>query len=116
MPIKYSSWKNKVAVGMKLGLCLGLVILLLSTTGCRRQTVLEQDYGNAWAYNEAVQIANPQAALAETPAVGLGPQAASNVLEAYNKTFTGAKSGGATQTTINLGGLTTAGGGSGGGN
>jgi hypothetical protein len=89
------------------------LVLLLGVTGCRRTTPLEQDYGNSWAYNEAVQIANHQAALDQTPATGLSPQASTNLMGAYNKTFSGSKAGGGKSTTINLGGLTTAGSGGG---
>ena len=104
---------------MKTGTCICLGIFLLATVGCgrerflQRESVLERDYGNSWAYNQAVEIANPQAGLVETPAVGLNSKASTNVLDTYNKSFTGQKSGGGAQTTINLGGLTTAGGGGG---
>jgi hypothetical protein len=90
-----------------------LGFLLPVTAGCRRQSALQQDYGRSWAYNEAVQIANPQAALVETPATGLAPNASRNAMEAYNKGFSGQKAGGGISTTVNLGGLTTAGGGGG---
>lgn len=94
-----------------------ILILLLGMAGCRRTSALELDYGNSWAYNEAVQIANPQAAMDQTPATGLSPQASTNVIGAYNRTFSGSKGGGGKSTTINLGGLTTAGtGGGDGGN
>jgi hypothetical protein len=97
--------------------CLCFGISLLGLSGCRRETALDRDYGNAWAYNEAVQIADPRAALDPTPAVGLNPKAATTVMDAYNKSFSGSKSGGGQSTTINLGGLTTAPtGGGGGGN
>lgn len=89
------------------------LVLLLGVAGCRRTTALEQDYGNSWAYNEAVQVANPRAALDQTPATGISPQASANVIGAYNKTFSGEKGGGGKSTTINLGGLTTAGSGGG---
>jgi len=105
-----------MAADMKKWICMCLGIFLLTTSGCCRQTALESDYGNSWAYNEAVQIADPQAALEQTPPTGLSPQASTNVMGAYNKSFSGSKSGGGTSTTINLGGLTTAPGGGGGGN
>lgn len=92
-----------------------LCVVLLGTAGCCGESALERDYGNSWAYNEAVQIADPQAALVETPATGLSPKASTNVMDAYNKSFAGQKSGGGGSTTINLGGLTTAGGGGGSG-
>ena len=101
--------KNKIIVVLKLTTCICLAILLLGIAGCC--SALERDYGNAWAYNQAVQIADPKAALVQTPATGLGPQASVNVMGAYNKSFSGSQSGGGTSTTINLGGLTTAGGG-----
>lgn len=90
-----------------------LVILslgLLGIIGCCGPTALERDYGNSWAYNQAVQIANPEAAQVQTPATGLGPNAATGLMGAYNKGFSGKKEGG-TSTTINLGTLSTAGGG-----
>jgi hypothetical protein len=101
--------KNKIIVVLKLTTCICLAILLLGIAGCC--SALERDYGNAWAYNQAVQIADPKAALVQTPAVGLNPQAAVNVMGAYNKSFSGSQSGGGSSTTINLGGLTTSGGG-----
>ncbi len=114
-PVENSPIKNKIVVGLKITPCICFGILLLGLAGCcPPRTALERDYGNAWAYNEAVQIADPKAALVQTPATGLGPQASTNVMGAYNKSFSGSKSGGGTSTTINLGGLTTAGGGGGG--
>lgn len=85
---------------------------LLGITGCCGPTALDRDYGNAWVYNQTVQIANPDAALEKTPATGLGPSAATGLMGAYNKGFSGKKDGGGS-TTINLGNLTTAGGGGG---
>lgn len=87
-----------------------VVVMLLAPVACCRKSVLEKDYGHSWAYNEAVQIANPGASLDQTPATGLSPGASVNVMGAYNASFSGAKSGGGASTTINLGGLTTAGG------
>jgi hypothetical protein len=115
MPLENSLKSKKPVTGMKkwLGPCLGMVLLTIA--GCAGESALERDYGNAWVFNQAVQLANPQAGLVATPAVGLSPKASSNVMDAYNKSFTGSKSGGGSQTTINLGGLTTAGGGSSGG-
>ena len=110
-PVENSPNKNKIE-GLKITPCICLGILLLGIAGCCPSgSVLERDYGNAWAYNEAVQIADPKAALVQTPATGLNPQASVNVMGAYNKSFSGSQSGGGSSTTINLGGLTTAGGG-----
>jgi hypothetical protein len=114
--VENSSSRNKKVADMKKWTCMCLGIFLLGTAGCCGESTLERDYGNAWAYNQAAQLANPQAGLSETPAVGLSPKTAVNVMEAYNKSFTGQKSGGGSQTTINLGGLTTAGSGSSGSN
>ncbi len=50
-----------------------LCLVLLGTAGCCGESALERDYGKSWAYNEAVQIADPQAALVQTPATGLSP-------------------------------------------
>jgi hypothetical protein len=96
--------------------CLLLFLILLGISGCCGETVLERDYGNSWAYNQEVQIADPAAAAVQTPATGLNPAAATTVMNTYNKSFGGKQSGGGGSTTINLGGLTTAGGGGGGGN
>lgn len=90
--------------------CFGCILLSLS--GCCGPSALERDYGKSWAYNQAVQIANPEAQLEPTPATGLSPKAAENILKAYDKSFAG-KAGGGT-TTINLSPLTTGGGGGGG--
>jgi hypothetical protein len=103
-----SSWLYKESSGIKNVIAIFLAIALLGSIGCCRETALERDFGNAWAYNAAAQIADPQAALVQTPATGLNPAASRNVLDAYNKSFSGSKAGGGSQTTINLGGLTTA--------
>lgn len=94
----------------RVGLAKGavLVLALAGITGCCGPSALERDYGNAWVYNQNVQIANPEAVLDQTPATGLGPQAATTVMGAYNKSFSGKKDGG-TSTTLNLGNLTTGG-------
>jgi hypothetical protein len=114
--MKNSDKKKRLVNSLSIGICIGLVMFLLGTAGCRRPapTTLEKDYGNAWAYNQAVQIADPKASLDQSPAVGLSPQASTNVMGAYNKSFSGQKSGAGTSTNINLGGLTTAGSGGGG--
>jgi hypothetical protein len=118
MLVENSSIKNKMVAALNKWAFMCLSIFLLGTAGCCGESALERDYGNAWAYNQAAEIANPQAGLVETPAVGLSPKVSTNVIDAYNKSFTGPKSGGGSQTTINLGGLTTSGSGgsSGGGN
>jgi hypothetical protein len=98
--------------------CVVLGIFLLGTFGCCGETALERDYGKSWAYNEDVQIANPQAEFTETPATGLAPNASTAVMNAYNKSFNRKKSGGGGTTMINLGGITSGagdGGGSSGG-
>lgn len=95
------------------GICSGCIILTVS--GCCGPSVLERDYGKSWAYNQAVQVANPEAGLEPTPATGLPPKAAANVLKAYDKSFSGKAAGGGGATTINLGPMTTSGGGDSGG-
>jgi hypothetical protein len=113
-PMENFPIKNKRVFGLKITTCICFGILLLGLAGCCiTRSALENDYGNAWAYNQDVQIADPKAALVQTPAVGLNPQASVNVMGAYNKSFSGSQSGGGSSTTINLGGLTTAGGGGG---
>jgi len=111
MPLENSAQRNMLVAGKKPWTCMCFCLFLLGIAGCTRETVLERDYGNAWAYNQAVEIANPQAGLNETPAVGLSPKASYNAMDAYNKSFSGQKSGATSQTTINLGGMTTSGGG-----
>ena len=54
---KNSFSRSSTAVIRK-SLILLMVILLATVAGCRK-SALEKDYGNAWAYNEAVQIVNP---------------------------------------------------------
>lgn len=101
--------------GISKAVWLLLFMIILITAGCCGATTLERDYGKSWAYNEEVQIANPQAALTETPVTGLNPNASANVMNSYNKGFAGKKGGGdGKSTTINLGGLTTGGSGGGG--
>lgn len=90
------------------GLCFGLITLTLH--GCCGPTALERDYGKSWAYNQAVQIADPKAGLDPTPAVGLPPQAAANNMTKYEKGFSGQAEKGQS-TTINLSPMTTGSGG-----
>jgi uncharacterized membrane protein YgcG len=114
MPLENSLRRNKMVAGLQQWTWMCLVIFLLATAGCATETVLERDYGNSWAYNQAVEFANPKAGLIETPAVGLSPKASTNVMEAYNKSFTGKKSDSGSSSMINSGGLTTGSGGGGG--
>lgn len=108
---------NQLIPGRAPGKSVSLIsfgLVLLTCAGCCGPTALERDYGSSWAYNQAVQIANPDAALVETPATGMSPTASTTIMNAYNKSFAGKKAGGGGgSTTINLGGLTTAGGGGG---
>jgi hypothetical protein len=114
MPLEHASKRNLPLVGLPPWTCMCLGIFLLGTAGCCGETALERDYGNSWAYNQAVQIANPQAGLVETPAVGLSPKASTNIMDTYNKSFSGKKSDSGSTTMINLGGITTGSGGGGG--
>ena len=72
----------------KLLLCLAGVCWL---GGCSwfGPSALEQDYGNSVRSNVAQSILNPRAGLNDTPAVGLGPTAAVNEMEHYDKSFKG---------------------------
>ena len=72
----------------KLLLCLAVVLCL---GGCSwyGPSALEQDYGNSVRSNVAQSILNPRAGLNDTPAAGLGPTAAVNEMELYNKSFKG---------------------------
>ena len=85
-------------------LCTFLGLILLGTAGCSGPTALERDYGKSWAYNEAVQIVNPQAALVQTPATGMDPTSAKTVMEGYAKSFERKKNEDKSGTFINLGG------------
>ena len=81
-----------------------LCLILLGAAGCSGPTALERDYGNSWAYNEAVQIANPDAALVQTPATGMDPTSAKTVMEGYAKSFERKKNEEKPATFINVGG------------
>ena len=81
-----------------------LCLILLGAAGCCGPTALERDYGKSWAYNEAVQIANPHAALVQTPATGMNPTSAKTVMEGYTKSFERKKTEGSGTTIINVGG------------
>jgi hypothetical protein len=113
MLLENSFRRKKMVAGTKKWTCLGLGIVLSGIAGCCGESALERDYGNSWAYNQAVQLVNPQAGFGETPAVGLSPRASTNVMDAYNKSFTGKKSDSGSSTMINLGGITTGSGGGG---
>jgi len=76
----------------KLLLCLAGVLWL---GGCNTWSsrhgpdALERDYGNSVRSNLAQSILNPRAGQNDTPAVGLGPNAAVNEMERYDKSFKG---------------------------
>ncbi|HEY9073351.1 MAG TPA: hypothetical protein VIN67_04380 [Desulfobaccales bacterium] len=72
-------------------LCLAGVLCL---AGCGNwnwypPSALDQDHGNSVRNNLAQSVLNPQAGLDAAPAAGLGPTAAQNTGDHYNKTFTG---------------------------
>ncbi len=97
-----STSKKNASLGK--GTLMLLIVILLGTAGCASESALERDYGKSWAYNQAVQIANPQAALVQTPAVGMSPKAATTNMEGYNKSFERKKTDKPADTFINLGG------------
>ena len=66
---------------------LALGVELLGLAGCFPSSALEKDYGNSVRNNVAQQVLNPRAGFNPKPAVGMSPQAASNVQEKYDKTF-----------------------------
>jgi len=78
-----------------------LCCLCLSMVACAKPSALERDFGQAWAYNQAIQIVNPAAGLSTPPATGLPPQAGAKVMQAYDKSFEKKEAGGGS-TTINL--------------
>jgi hypothetical protein len=75
----------------KLLLCLSVVLWVAGCTSWswNKPSPLEQDYGNSVRSNLAQSILNPQAGLNEAPAAGLGPNAAVNEMERYDKSFKG---------------------------
>jgi hypothetical protein len=75
----------------KLLLCLAGVLWLggCNSWSWNRPSALEQDYGNSVRSNLAQSILNPQAGLNDAPAAGLGPNAAVNEMERYDKSFKG---------------------------
>lgn len=64
--------------------CCGSALLLVS---CSQSTVLERDFGQAWRYNQEIQIVNPQAGWTARPTTGLSPEAGRKIMESYNKGF-----------------------------
>ena|SRR5208337_491875 len=74
---------------------IGLAVALGWLTGCTSPDTLEKDYGSSLQNNIAQSVLNPQAGLLDTPTTGLYPQAGVNVLDAYNKSFTGEQKGAA---------------------
>ena len=66
---------------------LALGVALLGLAGCYPPSALEMDYGNSVRNNIAQQVVNPQAGFNPKPAVGLSPQAATNEMERYDKSF-----------------------------
>jgi hypothetical protein len=72
-------------------LCLAWVLWL---AGCSNwnwygPSALEKDYGNSVRNNLAQSLVNPRAGLDDAPTTGLGPGAAVNEQERYNKSFKG---------------------------
>lgn len=63
------------------------VLVVLCLGGCYPPSALQQDFGQAWLYNQEVQLVNPQAGLQATPVTGLPPEAGRRIMEAYNKSF-----------------------------
>jgi hypothetical protein len=85
-----TTWKPRRQLS-KIILCLVGVLWL---AGCGNwnwypPSALDQDYGNSVHNNVAQSVLNPQAGLDDTPAAGLGPTAAQNTMDRYNKTFSG---------------------------
>jgi hypothetical protein len=66
---------------------LALGAALLWMIGCYPPNALELDYGNSVHNNIAQQVVNPNAGLNPTPPVGLSPQAAAEVMNGYDKSF-----------------------------
>jgi hypothetical protein len=114
MLLENSFSRIKKIVAADKTICLFLFFNLLVISGCCGPTALERDYGQSWAFNHTVQIADPTAASVQTPATGLSPAASTTLMNAYNKSFAGKQSGGGGSTTINLGGITSGAGGGGG--
>ncbi|MGA7578358.1 MAG: hypothetical protein ACLQUW_14775 [Desulfobaccales bacterium] len=70
---------------------IGMTLALLWLAGCVSPDILQKDYGNSVQNNIAQQVLNPQAGLTDTPTVGLVPQAGTNEMDTYNKSFGAAK-------------------------
>lgn len=104
MLIKYYSFQFKVGRFLKSLSGLILCLVLFGTSGCATESALERDYGQTWAFNQRVQIADPQAGMVPTPATGMSPVAAVTVMDGYNKSFERKKSEQKPATFINLGG------------
>jgi hypothetical protein len=66
---------------------LALGVALLWLAGCYPPSTLEMDYGNSVRNNIAQQVVNPRAGFNPAPAVGLPPQATTNEMEKYDKSF-----------------------------
>jgi hypothetical protein len=71
--------------GVRKSLALGVALLWLA--GCYPPSALELDHGNSVHNNMAQQVVNPRAGFTPEPGVGLSPQAASNEMEKYDKSF-----------------------------
>lgn len=98
----HSDFKDLAMIGKSP--LLFLVLILLSVAGCSSDSALERDYGQSWAYNQAVGIANPDAALVLTPATGMDPSSAKTVMEGYSKSFERKKTEDKPSTFIKVGG------------
>ena len=72
---------------------IGMTLALLWLAGCVSPDILQKDYGNSVQNNIAQQVLNPQAGLTDTPTVGLVPQAGTNEMDTYNKSFGAEKAG-----------------------
>ncbi len=66
-----------------------VLVLALGWLGCSTPNALEQDYRNSVHNNFAQTVANPRAGQDTTPPVGMGPKAAVNSMERYDKSFKG---------------------------
>ncbi len=85
--------KNRERQATKGRLLLCLVVSLW-IGGCQGGNIswygpdpLEKDYGNSYRNNLAQSVVNPRAGLNDAPTAGLGPTAATNEMEKYEKSF-----------------------------